>query len=113
MEDQPRGLIKPTEVVPCVTIGHVRSNRGFRSLVVATHREGALRYVGELSVGWTREERGELTRWLPALVRPGPIVPCRKQAVWLEPERYGWVRSLGWTHRGRLREASFAGLIER
>ena len=92
---------------------YVRSKHGFRSLLVATHREGALRYVGELSVGWTREEGAELARRLPALVRPGPIVPCRKQAVWLQPERYCRVRSLGWTHRGRLRGASFAGLIER
>jgi ATP-dependent DNA ligase len=104
---------EPTQIVPCVIIGYVRSKHGFRSLLVATHREGALRYVGELSVGWTREEGAELARRLPALVRPGPIVPCRKQAVWLQPERYCRVRSLGWTHRGRLRGASFAGLIER
>jgi bifunctional non-homologous end joining protein LigD len=105
--------IKPTEVLPCVIIGYIRSNRGFHSLLVATQREGALCYVGELTVGWTREERAELAQRLPALVRPGPIVPCRKQAVWLEPERYCRVRSLGWTRRGRLRGASFAGLIER
>ena len=104
--------IKPTEIVPCVIIGYVRSKHGFRSLLVATHREGVLRYVAELSVGWTREERAELARRLPALARPEPIVPCRKQAIWLEPERYCRVRSLGWTRRGRLRGASFAGLIE-
>ncbi len=77
------------------------------------NREGVLRYVGELSVGWPREEWAELTRRLPGLARPEPIVPCRKQAVWLEPERYCRVRSLGWSRRGRLRGASFAGLIER
>jgi bifunctional non-homologous end joining protein LigD len=104
--------IKPTEILPCVIIGYSGSKNGFRGLLVATQREGALRYVGELSVGWTREEWTELARRLPELVRPGPIVPCRKRAVWLEPERYCRVRSLGWTRRGRLRGASFAGLIE-
>ncbi len=105
--------IKPTEVLPCVIIGYTRSNHGFRSLLVATHREGALRYVGELSAGRTREEQAELARRLPALVHPGPIMPCRKQALWLEAERYCRVYSLGWTRRGRLRGTSFAGLIER
>ena len=80
---------------------------------MATHREGVLRYVAELSAGWTREQWAELARRLPALARPEPIVPCRKQAVWLQPERYCRVRSLGWTHRGRLRGASLAGMIER
>ena len=27
--------IKPTEVLPCVIIGYIRSDRGFRSLLVA------------------------------------------------------------------------------
>ncbi len=105
--------IKPREILPCVIIGYIRSKSGFRSLLVATQREGALRYVGELSVGWTRKEWAELAHRLPALVRTRPIVPCGKRAVWLEPERYCRVRSLGWTRHVRLRGASFAGLIER
>lgn len=103
--------IKPTMILPCVIIGYIGSKSGFRSLLVASQREGALRYVGELSVGWTRKEWTELARRLPKLIRPVPIVPCPKRAVWLEPERYCRVRSLGWTRRGRLRGASFAGLI--
>jgi DNA ligase D-like protein (predicted ligase) len=105
--------IKPTEMFPCVIIGYIPSKNGFRSLLVATQREGVLRYVGELSVGLTRQEWADLARRLPGRVRQEPIVPCRKQAVWLEPELYCRVRSLGWTQGGRLRGASFAGLIER
>ncbi len=48
-------------------IGYIRSNRGFRSLLVATHREGVLRYVGELSVGWTAQ------RELGATVEPSNL----------------------------------------
>ncbi|MFH1267443.1 MAG: non-homologous end-joining DNA ligase [Planctomycetota bacterium] len=104
--------IKPTEILPCVILGYVPSKGGFRSLLVAAQREGMLCYVGEVSCGLSRKERARLSRLLPARVRPEPIVPCRKQAVWLEPELYCRVRSLGWTRSGRLRGASFAGLID-
>jgi bifunctional non-homologous end joining protein LigD len=105
--------IKPTQMLPCVIIGYIPSKSGFRSLLVATQREGVLRYVGELSVGLTRQDWADLARRLPEQVRQQPIVPCRKQAVWLEPELYCRVRALGWTRGGRLRGASFAGLIAR
>jgi len=104
--------IKPTVIVPCVIIGYVPSKTGFRSLLVAAQRDGVLRYVGEVSCGLTRQERAHLARRLPGRVRPRPVVPCRKQAVWLEPELYCRVRSLGWSKSDRLRGASLAGLIE-
>jgi hypothetical protein len=47
------------------------------------------------------------------MARPKPIVPCRKQAVWLHLERYCRVRSLGWTPSGRARGVSVAGMIDR
>jgi DNA ligase D-like protein (predicted ligase) len=105
--------IKPTELLPCVIIGYLPSRSGLCSLLVAAEREGVLRYVGELNAGLTRQQWADLARRLPGLVRQTPIVPCRKQAVWLEPELYCRVRSLGWTPSGRLRGASFAGLIAR
>ena len=105
--------IKPTQILPCVIIGYVPSKSGFRSLLVAAQHEGVLSYVGEVSCGLARKESARLASLLPGRVRPEPIVPCRKQAVWLEPELYCRVRSLGWTQSGRLRGASFAGLIER
>jgi len=71
-----------------------------------------LDYVGEVSCGLSREEGARLARLLPARVCSQPIVPCRKKAVWLKPELYCQVRSLGWTQSGRLRGASLAGLIE-
>ena len=79
---------------------------------MAAQREGVLRYVGELSAGMTRQDWADLARRLPGRFRQKPVVPCRKQAVWLEPELYCRVRTLGWTENGRLRGASFAGLIE-
>ena len=104
--------IKPTEILPCVIIGYVPSKSGFRSLLLAAQHEGMLRYVGEVNCGLTRKERAHLAGLLSVRVRPSPVVPCRKQAVWLEPELYCKVRSLGRTKSGRLRGASFAGLID-
>ena len=105
--------IKPTETIPCVIIGYIPSKSGFRSLLVAAQRDGGMQYVGEVSCGLTRDEWANLARLLPGRVRPRPIVPCRKKAVWLEPELYCKVRSLGWTKRGRLRGASLAGVFKR
>jgi len=104
--------IKPRVILPCVIIGYIPSKSGVRSLLVATEREGVLRYVSELSVGMTQQEWADLARRLPGRVRQKPVVPCPKQAVWLEPELYCQVRSLGWTENGRLRGASFAGLMK-
>ena len=83
-----------------------------RVKLVATQHEGELRYIAEVSVGLTAQDRTELARTLPQWVCPAPVVPCAKQAVWLEPELYCRVRGVGWTPGGRLRGASFAGLIE-
>ena len=105
--------LKPREVLPCVIIGYVPARGGPRSLLVAAHRGGALRYVAEVSAGLTRRERAHLARRLPARGRAAPIVPCPKEALWLEPELYCRVRNLGWTPSGRLRGARFAGLIAR
>jgi len=104
--------IKPTETIPCVIIGYIPSRDGFPSLLVAAQRDGVLDYVGEVSCGLSREEGARLARLLPARVCSQPIVPCRKKAVWLKPELYCQVRSLGWTQSGRLRGASLAGLSE-
>jgi len=103
----------PTLVFSVPPPGKARRFASHRSsLLVAAKRDGVLRYVGEVSCGLTRHERAQLARRLPERVRPRPVVPCRKQAVWLEPELYCRVRSLGWSKSGRLRGASLAGLIE-
>jgi ATP-dependent DNA ligase len=104
--------IKPTQTIPCVIIGYLPSKNGFRSLLVAAERDGVLDYVGEVCCGFSRSEWAKLSGLLPGRICPKPIVPCRKKALWLEPGLYCQVRSLGWTKRGRLRGASFAGLVE-
>ena len=48
--------IKPAEVIPCAIVGYRPARKGFRTLLVAAEIQGSLRYVAELSSGFS--ERG-------------------------------------------------------
>ena len=104
--------IKPTRVLPCVIIGYTPSPDGVRSLLVASEQDGALRYRGQVTSGFSNLSKTELARRLAARRRPQPVVACPRHACWVEPELYCRVRFLQWTPRGHLRGASFAGMIE-
>jgi bifunctional non-homologous end joining protein LigD len=103
--------IKPTQVLPCVIIGYRPSRQGIHSLLVASAQQGPLRYVAQVSSGFTDQVKMELGRRLARSRRPRPLVTCAHQAVWVEPDLYCRVRYLQWTPHGRLRGASFQGLI--
>ncbi len=104
--------IKPQQVIPCVIIGYTPTRTGFDSVLVATVQEGQLRYVGELTCGFTTKARADLTAQLGARVRRRPAVPCSHRGTWVEPTIYCQVRFQQWTPAGRLRGASFAGLLD-
>jgi bifunctional non-homologous end joining protein LigD len=104
--------IKPTQVLPCVIIGYILGEEGVQSILVATAHDGPLRYVGQIACGFSRQSRIDLLRLLSRRKRKLSIVACSKQAIWVEPEHYCRVRFLRWTPNGRMRGASFAGLIE-
>jgi ATP-dependent DNA ligase len=104
--------IKPAQILPFVIIGYTPSRDGLHSLLVAHAHRGALRYVGQLTSGFSNLLRTELARRLVLKRRPRPLVACPRHACWVEPELYCRVRFLQWTPRGHLRGASFAGLIE-
>jgi len=105
--------IKPTQVVPCVVVGFTPAHGGgFHSLLVATPLEKKLRYVGQLTCGFSERMKEQLAQRLARKVRNQPVVPCPHHATWVEPEIYCQVQFLQWTEQGRLRGASFHGLIE-
>ena len=81
------------------------------SLLVAECRDGTLRYVAELTAGFTAQAQADLNRLLASRVRPRPVVPCGKRAVWVEPELYCLVQFQQWTSGGCLRGASFRGWL--
>jgi ATP-dependent DNA ligase len=103
--------IKPAPELPCVVIGYRAGRHGVRSLLVATLRDGVLRYVGQLTSGWSDRQARELAEYLTTRRRPTPAVSCPHQAMWVEPELYCRVKFLRWTAHGRLRDAVFRGLL--
>ena len=103
--------IKPWSCLPAVIFGYVRGPAGVRRLLVAAMHEGQLRFVAELQSGLSAAMRQQLAGLLAGRGCSGPAVPCRRRAVWVRPELYCQVRLLGWTSGGRLRGASFAGLL--
>jgi DNA ligase D-like protein (predicted ligase) len=102
--------IKPNRVLPCVIIGcRLGRNGGVHSVLVAAVRDGMLKYVAEVSRGFTAQAQAELNRRLRARPRLHPVVACPTRACWVEPEVYCRIRFQAWTRHGRLRQAVFDG----
>lgn len=103
--------IKPRRLLPVVIIGWIPGREGVGSLLVAALWEGVLRYVANVRAGFTTQQRRDLARLLEPRRRSRPMVPCPHRGLWVEPELYCQVRFLEWTRAGRLRAASFRGLL--
>jgi len=104
--------IKPHLVIPCVIIGYTPGRQEFQSLLVAAPWQGRLEYAGRLTCGWTRAQKAQLAPLLASRIRAHSVVPCPKKARWVELDLYCRVQFLQRTPRGRLRGASFRGLID-
>jgi bifunctional non-homologous end joining protein LigD len=104
--------VKPVEVLPCVIIGYTAGRSGIERLLVATVRDGVLRYVGQLTRGFGNSQAAELAERLARRRRLRPVVPCPMRAWWVEPELYCRVQCQGWTCHGQLRHAVFRGLLD-
>jgi ATP-dependent DNA ligase len=104
--------VKPSGSLPCVIVGYCAGPSGVECLLVATVREGVLRYVGQVHRGLDAALRAELARRLARRLRQQPVVSCPEQACWVEPECYCQVRYIGWTGSGCLRYATFGGFLE-
>lgn len=105
--------IKPSRIIPAVIIGYTTSRGRLRSLLVATPDSGKLAYAAEVTCGFDESQRRHIQHALATRKRPQPVVACSKPAHWVEPQLYCQVRFQHKTDRGRLRGASFAGLVER
>ena len=101
--------IKPNRILPCVIVGYRAARARLHSVLVASLHERVLRYVGEVSRGFTEQMRAELVQQLSARPRAYSVVPCPKSAYWVEPEFYCRVRFQEWTSNGRLRHPVFDG----
>jgi ATP-dependent DNA ligase len=92
--------IKPAGMLACVVVGYTAGREGVQPLLVATVRQGVLRYVGQLRPGGGVPARTELARRLAWRRRSRPVVACPQTACWVEPERYCRVQFGGWTPPG-------------
>jgi bifunctional non-homologous end joining protein LigD len=107
-------------VVVGYTRGEGRRAGTFGSLVLGTHEDGHLRYVGNVGTGFNDAEIRKLLRLLKPLHRhasPFPEPPkmprVRKGDVqWVEPKLVAQVRFGEWTHDGHLRHPAYLGLRE-
>ena len=107
--------IKPRRSIPCVIIGYTQGRNGVATLLVAAPWNGTLQYVAELFSGIRDQQRKELARRLSPDVCGQPIVACPKpqKALWVEPKYFCHVRYFQRTALGRLRDASFYGLLDK
>ena len=89
------------------------------ALVLGFYERGKLHYAGRTGTGFTRELARTLYRKLKALKTaetPFETVPAEERGVrkpiWVEPKVVVEVDFHGWTHGGRVRQASFQGVRE-
>jgi bifunctional non-homologous end joining protein LigD len=120
--DQRRDWIKVKNVKQQeVIIGGWKEGAGRRagmigSLLLGINDGPALRYVGHVGTGFTRDMLAELMRELEPLARDsspfGTAVPAQhvRDAHWVEPQLVGEVAFAEWTTEEILRQPSWRGL---
>jgi bifunctional non-homologous end joining protein LigD len=96
-----------------------RSRTGFGALLLATHRDGALRYVGRVGTGFDDAMLRNLAARMKPLARREATVPLPahipfrpRDVTWIEPRLVVELEYRGWGKEGLLRQASFKGLRE-
>ena len=84
------------------------------ALLLAVHRDGELRYAGQVGTGFSDRTLADLRRQLASreVDRPAAtLIPANqaRTAVWVRPDLVGEVLFTGWTRDFRLRHPSWRG----
>ncbi|MCC7396282.1 MAG: ATP-dependent DNA ligase [Planctomycetes bacterium] len=104
--------IKPVHSVHCLILGYEPdAARGFKSLIIASDFDGALRCVGKVGSGIGEAERTELRRLLAARRCERPLLDAGVDGVWVTPGLYCTVNYLERTPSGALRAPVFVALL--
>ncbi len=105
--------IKRREMMVCVVLGYVPSERGgFRSLILASELGGELRSAGRLTRGFDKDARARIEVLLRARPTQRAFVPTSIRGRWVEPGIYLTVRYTELSARGNLRFPVFERLCE-
>ncbi|WP_375248419.1 DNA ligase D [Sphingomonas sp.] len=108
--------IKCTRRQEFVIVGWLPSDkkRGFRSLLLGVHEDGALRYAGKVGTGFSAELMNDLRTQLDRLARKTATVAAPRAAVrgahWVTPRLVAEIAFTETTPDGVLRHPSFLGL---
>jgi bifunctional non-homologous end joining protein LigD len=90
--------------------------RGFRSLILGVHDNGALRYAGKVGTGFTMDEIDRLLEVMEPLEQKTPTVEAPRAEVrgahWLKPRLVAEIAFTEMTQEGTLRHPSYLGLRE-
>ncbi|MDQ2893265.1 MAG: DNA ligase D, partial [Pseudomonadota bacterium] len=90
------------------------TSRGFRSLLLGVHEDGALRYAGKVGTGFDADTMDDITAKLDRLSRKTPTVDAPRAAVrgakWVTPKLVAEIAYAEVTPDGVLRHSSFLGL---
>jgi bifunctional non-homologous end joining protein LigD len=113
---------KCTDRQELVVAGYTNSTadpRAVGALALSYYEDGKLTYAGRTGTGFSRQSSRELWNKLqPLRVKKSPfgVVPDEERGVhgaqWVEPKIVVEVDFHGWTHGGRVRQASFQGVRE-
>ncbi len=110
---------KCTQRQEFVVIGYLASaatGRGLRSILVAYHENGKLKYGGRVGTGFSVKSGDDVKRRLDKLKTKTPTIDgldrAERTAIWVRPELVAEVEFRAWTYSGILRQASFQGLRE-
>jgi bifunctional non-homologous end joining protein LigD len=88
--------IKRRQELYCVVIGFEPSGKNdFRSLIVASERDGQLGCVGKVGTGFNDAMRKRLNNWLWSHLQPRPVIACKHKGHWVEPKTV--CRLLAWS----------------
>ncbi|AOF95058.1 DNA ligase D [Sphingobium sp. RAC03] len=101
-----------------VIVGWLPSDkqRGFRSLLLGVHENGALRFAGKVGTGFSADEMERLLALMAPLARKTSTVEAPRAAVrearWITPKLVAEVAFAEFTDEGVLRHSSYLGLRE-
>jgi DNA ligase D-like protein (predicted ligase) len=105
--------IKPVQVLHCAILGYEPDgDRDFKSLIIASDVDGALRCVGRVGGGFTVAQKARVWELLSQRRRATPWLPAGMPGCWVEPGLYCSVSFLERTASGSLRGPVFLELID-